>query len=251
MFLLAIYFHQEVQGIWRLLELTTYQLFFCSSSFLPHFEFRSNNMNHQWDLLFKSSQITLEEKSWIALQESKGKSTTRTSASKQPVGLRSSCHSIHSALPGLPHTEIKGCGSSFTLYPDSKAVRWTKKPTLPSAGQPLTGRPSSAVHWGGIPLGQGSQEPAQHHGAPRKLRESQLCWKSTTSNNYRNKLCLVSWKASYKNTLEKEIRAHTPISSMFFNRPTWAILRWRYESWMRKGNKESLSSEKWWRISKM
>lgn len=57
------------------------------------------------------------------------------------VGLRSHCHSVHSALPDLLHTEIKGCGRSFTSYSDSKALKLTKKPTLPSAGQPLTGWP--------------------------------------------------------------------------------------------------------------
>lgn len=65
----------------------------------------------------------------------------------------------------------------------------------------------------------------------------------TTTNS--NKYYLISWK-----TLEKEIRVHTLITNTFFYRSIWAILRWRYESWIRKGNKETLSSEKWWSISK-
>lgn len=60
--------------------------------------------------------------------------------------LRSHCHSKHSALPDPPQPEIKGWGRSFTLYPDSKALRWTKKPTLPSSAQPLTGTGKS-LQW--------------------------------------------------------------------------------------------------------
>lgn len=50
---------------------------------------------------------------------------------------------IHSALPDLPQTEIKGCGRSFTLYPDSKDEQ--RSPHCLPQVSPSLGGPSQAL----------------------------------------------------------------------------------------------------------
>lgn len=125
------------------------------------------------------------------------------------VGLRFYCHSFHSALPDLPHTEIKGCGRSFTLYPDSKALRWTHcflqvSPSLggpwQALGIPCNGQtilccctaeefPLDRAHRS-LHSTTGPQESSGKASSAERSRPQ----RSTKSNKY----YLDSWKTSYK-----------------------------------------------------
>lgn len=180
------------------------------------------------------------------------------------VGLSPYCHSIHSALPDLPHTEIKGCGRSFTLSPESRLWDEQRSPhcllhVSPSLGGPdrhweffAMATPSSAAALGRSSPWTGLTGACTAPWGPRKAQGKQLCWKITTSKNYKKQQILPRFMENFiQKTLEKKIRGHTLIISIFFNRSIWAILKWRYEIWIRKWNKETLSSEKWWSIPKM
>lgn len=129
------------------------------------------------------------------------------------MGLRSYCHSIHSELPDLPHTEIKGCGRSFTLYPDSKDEERSPHCLLQVSSS--LGGPSQALgtlcsgqtcphhplllHWGAAPSGQGHRSLHSTTGNQESPGKASSAEKITTQiTTESNKYYLVSCKTSYK-----------------------------------------------------